>query len=241
MAARGIRPKCSAVIVAAGSSSRMGGTDKLTSMLGGKCVLRRTLEAFQTAREIDEIIVVVREDRVEEFTKRIDGWKLSKVKRVTAGGSDRTGSTEAGLACVARDAKLVAVHDGARPLVSTDVIGRTVLLAVRTLAAAPAVPVTDTIKVVSEGIVTATPDRATLFAVQTPQVFAPDLLRAALTRARETGAVLTDDCSAVEGLGVSVRLCEGDRRNIKITTQEDLLVAEAFLKEESNHADRTRV
>jgi 2-C-methyl-D-erythritol 4-phosphate cytidylyltransferase len=127
--------------------------------------------------------------------------------------------------------QLAAIQDGARPLVSWQVIDRTVRAAHSYGAAAPAIPVKDTIKVVRGGIVSATPDRSTLQAVQTPQVFDRDLLTCALAEAEKNRTPITDDCSAVELLGMSVRMVEGDERNIKITTPMDLKIAEILLEE----------
>ena len=127
--------------------------------------------------------------------------------------------------------KLVAVQDGARPLITEAVIDRTIRAAHTYGAAAPAIPVKDTIKVVAGGIVSSTPDRSTLKAIQTPQVFDFDLLKGALKKAFEDGAAITDDCSAVERLGYKVKIVEGDERNIKVTTPFDLKVAEFLLEE----------
>ena len=127
-------------------------------------------------------------------------------------------------------AELIAIHDGARPLVSQEVLERAIVRAAQCGAAAPAVPVKDTIKRARDGMVEATLNRSELFAIQTPQVFQGDLIRTALIKALEEGAELTDDCSAVERLGIGVALTQGDYRNLKITTPEDLAVAEALLE-----------
>ena len=137
----------------------------------------------------------------------------------------------AGLCALPKETALAAVHDAARPLISQAVIDRTVRAAHSYGAAAPAIPVKDTIKVATGGVVTATPDRSKLRAVQTPQVFDLDLLKAALKKAQEDNAEVTDDCSAVERLEMSVKLVEGDERNIKVTTPVDLKVAALFLEE----------
>ena len=127
--------------------------------------------------------------------------------------------------------KLVAVQDGARPLITWQVIDRTVRAANTYGAAAPAIPVKDTVKVVQGGLVKETPDRSTLQAVQTPQVFDVDLLRGALQKAKNDNAAVTDDCSAVERIGVTVKIVEGDERNIKVTTPMDLKIAQLLLEE----------
>lgn len=169
------------------------------------------------------------------FVKVQDGMDLcagfDKVKAVVAGGSSRDASVSMGLNALSNQVKLAAIQDGARPLITWQVIDRVVRAANTYGAAAPAVPVKDTIKVVAGGIVKETPRRSTLQAVQTPQVFDFDLLRGALKKAKEDGAQITDDCSAVERLGMSVKIVEGDERNIKVTTPMDLKVAEMLLEE----------
>ena len=221
---------CGAVIVAAGTASRMGGIDKVMAPLGGEPMLLRTVRAFENCDAIREIVIVTREDLLVQQMELCAGF--SKVRGVVVGGADRPASVEAGLNNLSDRVRLVAVHDGARPLVSDRVIDRTVRAAHSYGAAAPAVPVKDTVKIVKGGIVSSTPDRSTLRAVQTPQVFDLQLLRAALTKARKDGASITDDCSAVENMGMSVRIVEGDERNIKVTTPMDLRVARLLLEEE---------
>jgi 2-C-methyl-D-erythritol 4-phosphate cytidylyltransferase len=136
-----------------------------------------------------------------------------------------------GLNALSKKVELAAIQDGARPLITWQVIDRVVRAANSYGAAAPAIPVKDTIKVVHGGIVKETPDRKTLQAVQTPQVFDFDLLRGALKKAQEDGAEVTDDCSAVERLGMSIKIVEGDERNLKVTTPMDLKIAELLLEE----------
>ena len=157
-------------------------------------------------------------------------FALTKVTKVIRGGKTRTESVRLGTLEASGDAQVIAIHDGARPLVTTEVIENAIAQALESGAAAPAVPVKDTIKVARKGIVESTPDRASLFAVQTPQVFEASLIRAALQKALDDGAELTDDCSAVERLGMKVVLTEGDVRNLKLTTPEDIITAEALLE-----------
>ena len=223
--------KCGAVIVAAGSASRMGGIDKVMAKLGGEPMILRTVRTFQNTDAIKEIVVVTREDLIRPITSLCSG--MDKVKAVVAGGKSRQESVWLGLNALSGDVKLAAIHDGARPLITHAVIDRTVRAAHTYGAAAPAIPVKDTIKVVKSGLVLATPDRATLQAVQTPQVFDFDLLRSALSKAEEEKAAVTDDCSAVERLGMSVKIVEGDERNLKVTTPLDLKIAEMLLEEET--------
>lgn len=220
---------CGAVIVAAGSASRMGGIDKVMAQLKGQCMVQRSVRAFQESEVIRSIVIVTRPDLVEPIRQLCAG--MDKVCAIVEGGSSRQESVEKGLRALPKGTALVAVHDGARPMISQAVIDRTVRAAHSYGAAAPAVAVKDTIKVASGGVVAATPDRSKLRAVQTPQVFDLDFLKSALQKAKEDDAAVTDDCSAVERLGMSVKLVEGDERNIKVTTPVDLKIAELFLEE----------
>ena len=220
---------CGVVIVAAGNATRMGGIDKTMAYIHGEPVIARTVRAFQNCDAIKEIVVVTRSNLIMPVSDLCHPF--SKVTAVVVGGENRVASVQNGLNALSSRVHLVAVHDGARPLISFEVIDRTVRAAHTYGAAAPGVPVKDTIKVVSGGVVTSTPDRKTLQAVQTPQVFDFDLLRGALKKAVEKGWEITDDCSAVEMLGMRVRMVEGDEKNIKITTPMDLKIAEILLEE----------
>lgn len=221
-------PSCGAVIVAAGTASRMKGTDKILAPLGGVPAIVRSIDAFQQTGEITEIVVVTRPDLIAPITELCRAHGLTKVKHVVPGGASRPESVSLGLDCLSGRVELAAIHDGARPLVTPQLIADTVRAAVRFHAAAPAVPVKDTIKLAENHIVTETLERARLFAIQTPQIFSFDLLRAALQKAAEDGLPITDDCSAVEAMGMSVYLTEGSDENIKLTTPIDLVVAEAI-------------
>lgn len=221
--------RCGAVIVAAGNASRMGGIDKVMAPLKGEAMIVRTVRQFQTCDAVSEIVIVTREDLILPISGACR--EMGKVKAVVVGGSSRQESVALGLNALSEKIGLVAVHDGARPLVSWQLIDRTIRAANTYGAAAPAIPVKDTIKVVEGRVVQSTPDRATLFAVQTPQVFDFDLLRGALKKARDEGAQVTDDCSAVERLGMKVKIVEGDERNCKVTTPMDLKIAEMLLEE----------
>ena len=219
---------CGAVIVAAGTASRMGGIDKVMAPLEGEPMIARTVRTFQTCDAVKEIVIVTREDLIlpiRDLCKNMD-----KVKAVVCGGKSRQESVELGLSALSNKVKLVAVQDGARPLITHAVIDRTIRAAHSYGAAAPAIPVKDTIKVVNGGVVSSTPDRKTLQAVQTPQVFDLALLKGALKKAKQDGAEVTDDCSAVELMGMSVKIVEGDERNIKVTTPLDLAVAKLLLE-----------
>lgn len=220
---------CGAVIVAAGNASRMEGIDKVMARIGGEPMILRTVRTFQNSDAIREIVVVTRPDlltAVMGLCKDFD-----KVKAVVSGGKDREESVNLGMNALSDKVKLVAVQDGARPLITWQVIDRVVRAANTYGAAAPAIPVKDTIKEVAGGLVVTTPDRSRLQAVQTPQVFDFDLLRGALKKAKQDGAAITDDCSAVERLGFKVKIVEGDEKNIKVTTPLDLKIAELFLEE----------
>lgn len=220
---------CGAVIVAAGTASRMGGIDKVMAKLKGEPMIVHTVRAFQQCDAIREIVIVTRPDLMQEIMGLCRDF--DKVNAVVAGGSSRPESVQNGLNALSKKVKLAAIQDGARPLISWQVIDRTVRAANACGAAAPAVPVKDTIKVVQGGVVAATPDRSRLQAVQTPQVFDFDLLRGALKRAKDQGAEITDDCSAVELIGMKVKMVEGDERNIKVTTPMDLKIAELLMEE----------
>lgn len=226
------RPYCTAIVAAAGRSQRMNGGDKLLMNLSGLPVLMRTLCALDQATLVDEIIVATREDLLLEVADLCSRSALRKPVRVIKGGDSRTASVLAAATEADPRAELLAVHDGARPLIRPEMIDELIRQGGSTYAVAPAVPVTDTVKVTDgNGHVTATPDRKTLFAVQTPQVFQASILKAALTSAMDAGVELTDDCAAVERLGKEVYLTDGDPENIKITTPLDLTVAAAILAE----------
>ncbi|HUS16549.1 MAG TPA: 2-C-methyl-D-erythritol 4-phosphate cytidylyltransferase [Chloroflexia bacterium] len=228
---------CGAIVVAAGGSSRMGGVDKQFALLAGLPVLARTVAAFEAAPEVHAIVVVANVttlDRVQALGAQ-SAW--SKVVAVVPGGARRQDSADHGLAALEAaaaaqraDLDLVLVHDGARPLVAPDLITRGIAAARQHGAAIAAVPARDTIKVVeADGRITATPDRATLRQAQTPQVFRYALLAAAYQAARTQDLAVTDDAALLEALGIPVYTFDGDPRNLKITTPEDLLVAATLL------------
>lgn len=221
--------RCGAVIVAAGTASRMGGIDKVMAPIQGEPMIARTVRQFQNCDAISEIVIVTREDLIVPITNLCKD--MDKVTVVVVGGKSRQESVNLGLNSLSKKVKLAAVHDGARPLITWQVIDRAVRAANTYGAAAPAIPVKDTIKVVEGYVVKNTPDRDTLRAIQTPQVFDFDMLRGALKKATEDGAAVTDDCSAVERLGLTVKIVEGDERNIKVTTPMDLKIAEMLLEE----------
>ncbi len=233
-------PRCSAVIVAAGSSQRMG-TDKIMMKLGAMPVLARTVLAFEKNEYVDEIIIVTKTEKIEEIADLCYKNGLHKVKQVVSGGNTRMESALAGVSAARHGAKLIATHDGARPHVSPALISRTILAARDYHAAVPAIASTDTLKTVDEkGFIVGTVDRASTVRVQTPQVFSADLIKGALTRAVTEGMRLTDDCSAMDMMGVKTFVVEGEPENIKITTPEDLVYARAIVEDRGDFdADRT--
>lgn len=220
---------CTAVVAAAGSSTRMG-EDKLFLPLGDVPVLIRTLRALESCPEIGDIIVVTRAESMVAVGQLCQEAALQKVRKVVVGGETRTESVLAGVREVGEDVPLIAIHDAARPLVTAEVASGAIAAAKKYGAAAPAVPVKDTVKRAVGGVVEETPDRESLFAVQTPQVFEHGLILGALEKAMTDGVSLTDDCAAVERLGMTVKLTEGSYENLKLTTPEDVAVAETILE-----------
>jgi len=221
---------CSAVIVAAGSARRMEGIDKILTPLGELPVLVHTLYAFEDCPEISEVIVVTRQDLLVTVGDLCRQFRFQKVKKVVVGGKERVHSVQNGLNEVRQDADIIAIHDGARPLLPAKVLTEVLEKAKATGAAAPALPITDTVKRAENGLALETVDRSTLFAVQTPQVFDADLIRGATQKAIADGQLLTDDCAAVERMGMKVSLTTGSKENLKLTTPYDLLVAQAILE-----------
>lgn len=224
--------KATAIIVAAGTGSRMKASiNKQYLLLSGKPVLAQTLDVFEKSELISEIIVVINKDEHKQFEDFIlTPFKFSKIKSIIDGGADRQESVFNGLAMVSPEAKIVCVHDGARPFVTLDIIKESVIAAGKTGAACVGVPCKDTIKQANKsGIVEKTLDRTTLWAVQTPQVFKTEILIKAHEKAISDGFRGTDDCVLVERLDQTVQMIMGSYSNIKITTPEDLAFAEAIV------------
>ncbi len=225
------RKSCVCIVPAAGSSSRMKGVcDKVFADIGGIPVIAKTLSALEAASCIDEIIVVTRLDLTEAVRDICSEFGITKVSEITVGGATRAESVLNGTLAAGDRFDLIAIHDAARPFPSAKLIERTVSAAKNYGAAAPAIPVKDTIKSAEGNIVSETLDRSKLFAIQTPQVFDASLIKAALDDAVKSGAPITDDCSAVERLGMRVFLTPGEDFNIKLTTPEDIIFAEAISK-----------
>ena len=225
------RPCCAALVAAAGSSSRMGGVNKLLQPLDGIPVLARTLTALHSW-EISRKSSSRAATTISSIRRAIcRAYGITKCTKVIRGGESRAHSVLLAALEAGEGMELLAVQDGARPLVTPELIDDVAEQAARCGAAAPAVAVKDTIKAVrDDGTVAETLDRAALRAVQTPQIFENALLKAALQAAVEGGIPITDDCSAVERLGKRVYLVEGDEENLKITTPVDLILAEAILQ-----------
>lgn len=235
-------PHCSAVIVAAGSSQRMG-SDKLLHNLGIMPVLARTLLAFQDCDLVDEIVVVTRMEKIMEVAGLCKKYRIEKASKVISGGATRMESALAGVSEVKSRAKLIAIHDGARPLASVELIERTIRAAAQYKAAVPAVKSVDSLKLVDDkDTVTGSVDREQVLRVQTPQVFEADLIKGALSYAAEKKLPLTDDCSAAELMGIKAHVVPGEEDNIKLTTPRDMLFAAAILKDRGEYlADRAWV
>jgi len=217
--------KVAAIIVAAGESRRMGGVDKAFARLAGKPVLAWAVNAFQKCGSVQQMVLVVNEQNLERCRQLVaeSGW--SKVTGVCPGGERRQDSVAAGLSHLSH-CDWVVIHDGARPLVTADLIEHGLEAARETGAAVAAVPVTDTIKVAGDDrLVQHTPLRDNLWAVQTPQVFRFDIITKAYRRVK---AEVTDDASLVEQSGYKVKLYMGAYDNIKVTTPDDLALAEVL-------------
>ena len=224
-------PHCAVVIVAAGTAQRMG-SDKAVMNLGNMPVIARTLLAFEKSPYVSEIVVVTRMDLIVDVADICKRYGVSKVSKVCCGGKTRMESALAGVSEVSEDVELIAIHDGARPLVSQELIERTVYAAKTNLAAAPAIASTDTLKAVDEnGFIAGTVDRNTVLRVQTPQIFQADVIKGALSKAVKDGLLLTDDCSAVEIMGIRTKIVEGETDNIKLTTPADVHLAAAILRD----------
>lgn len=223
--------KTAAILVAAGSSARMksGGASKTMMEIGGEPVLSRTLRAFENTACISKIVIVARACDFDAIQKA--SAFVTKPLTITEGGKERQDSVSNG-AALCGDTEYIAVHDAARPFITPEEIETVCADAEKYGAATLAVPVKDTIKVAAaDGTVCATPERSTLRAIQTPQVFRLSLYKEALCLAKNAGKQYTDDCQLIEAAGGKVYLTPGDYKNIKITTPEDLLVAEAFAAE----------
>lgn len=221
---------CGVVIVAAGSAQRMG-FDKMTAELDGMPVLVRTVQAFEQCPLVEEIVIVTRSERLEEIAALREQYHLHKVSSVVLGGKTRTESSLAGVMALKKDSRLIAIHDGARPLVSQMLIEACIRRASVQYAAIPVIRSTDTLRQIDDkGALTGTCDRDHIVRVQTPQVFLAEVVKAALTDAVQKGLVFTDDATAVERLGMTIQTVEGEEENLKLTTPQDMILAESILQ-----------
>ena len=226
-------PACTAVIAAAGLSQRCKGEDKLFYNINNKPVLAYTLEPFQNCELINDIIIVSCEERYEHIDDICKKYGISKVSKIIKGGQTRLESVFNGVFAATHKAGLFAIHDGARPCINADLLEKTIHAAAIYNAAAPAVAVTSTIKRVDATIISETVDREDLYEIQTPQIFRSEVIKAALSNAIKKSISITDDCMAVEIIGVPIHIVQGSRLNIKITDREDLFFAEALLSGEN--------
>ena len=222
----------SAIIVAAGQSRRMGGdTSKQFILIDGVPVIVRTLKAFEIAERIREVVIAARQEDIPQMYALIQDYEITKVKQIITGGETRQESVFRAIAQVDENADFLAIHDGARPLIRPQEIDLALSAAVEHGAAALGVPVKDTVKQVdADGKIVDTPERSTLWAVQTPQVFSRALYLRAAEQAGEAAAQLTDDCQLIERTGAPVYLVRGAYANLKITTPEDVFAAEGILR-----------
>ncbi len=222
----------SAIIVAAGSGTRFGSLiPKQFLEIGGKPLLTHTLERFESCAAIDEIVLVLSAAEIENFQIIAKKFHLKKPVKIISGGETRAASVLNGLNSIdAESAEIVAVHDGARPLVATEEITRTIEKARQTGAACLVAAVTDTIKQVSDGVIVGTIDRLKLRRALTPQCFRYEILKRAFAE-NEIGEMITDECFLVEKLGYEIAVVEGSAKNIKVTMPEDFILAEGFLEQ----------
>jgi 2-C-methyl-D-erythritol 4-phosphate cytidylyltransferase len=221
-----------ALIPAAGMGRRMGASmNKQYLLLDGKPILAHTLELFQQADFIDEIVVVVPAEEIEYCRIHVvEKYGIEKVRQIVAGGAERQDSVLNGLRAIdCHDGDVVLIHDGVRPFVTLSTVQRSIEMALEHDGALVAVPVKDTVIIVKDAFVTSTPARKSLWLAQTPQSFRYKIIRAAHERAEAEGFTGTDDASLLERIGKKVHVVIGDYRNIKITTPEDLILAQAFL------------
>jgi len=222
----------SAIIVAAGSGIRFGAkTPKQFLEILGKPLIIHTLERFESCPAIDEIILVLSADEITNFRQTVEKYNLKKLVKIMSGGETRAASVLNGLNAIdSQRCEIVAVHDGARPLVSAREISATIKKAKETGAACLVAAVTDTIKEVAEGKIVGTIDRSNLRRALTPQCFRFEILKRAFAE-NEISEIVTDECFLVEKLGYEIATVDGSGQNIKITRREDFVFAENLLKQ----------
>ncbi len=220
----------SVIIVAAGASRRMSGINKQFLPLCDMPVIEHSIRAFVQRADVNEIVAVTTAESLEDVKVIADKYKTIKPITVVQGGATRQESVACGINAIKFESELVAIHDGARPLIDSDSISRVFDKALQTGGATIGVPVKDTIKKVADEVIVETPQRSELYITQTPQVFSLSLYKEAMDKAKKEGKDYTDDCQLVENCGAKVSMVVGDYRNIKITTPEDIEVARAFME-----------
>ena len=221
--------KTSVIIVCAGNSTRMGGVNKILLPLGERLVIGVTMQAFQQCESVEEIVIVAREADIPAVKAEAEAAGITKLSACTTGGATRQESVINGAKLISKETQLVAVHDGARPLVKPEHIEKVIKDASVFGGATLGVPVKDTIKTVEDGLITDTPPRKLLYITQTPQIFKRELYFEGIDFALEHGLDFTDDCQLVEAIGAKVAMTAGDYTNIKITTPEDIKLAEVLM------------
>lgn len=222
-------PDTSAVIVCAGNASRMGGINKILALLNEKPVIAFTMQAFQECADIAEIVIVTKEENFSQIKEIAEQYQIKKLTNIVEGGDTRQKSVLNGVKAVSKNSAYIAIHDGARPLVKPEHIAKVIQDARIFGGATLGVPVKDTIKTVDDGLITDTPPRNALWATQTPQVFRKRIYIEAMDFALTHGLDFTDDCQLVEAIGGKVYMTKGDYTNMKLTTPEDLKIAEVLL------------
>lgn len=223
----------SAILLCAGESTRFsqGRTSKQMASVLGRAVIARTIDAFEEAPSVREIVLVVKKDEADDYNKMICEASYKKISCIVVGGDTRQISAMRGFKHISEKSKLVAIHDGARCLVTSDIIEAVISEARSNGAASAANKVTDTVKIVdNDNVISRTVSRENMWTVQTPQVFEHQLYRNCIENAKEKGIGATDDCMLAEAYGQRVKLVETGRENIKITYKEDILLAEAIIK-----------
>ena len=221
-------PDTSVILVCAGNASRMGGVNKILMPLNSSTVIGVCLSKFQECPDVAEIIIVTKQENFQPIQEIAENLNITKLSHITEGGDTRQKSVMQGLKLVSKDSAYIAVHDGARPLVKTEHISKVIQDARVFGGATLGVPVKDTIKTVDDGLITDTPPRASLWITQTPQVFKKRLYFEAVDFALEHNLDFTDDCQLVEAVGGKICMTKGDYTNIKITTPEDIQIAEVL-------------
>lgn len=221
---------CSVVVVAAGNSTRMG-KDKVFLELNQVPVIVRTVRAFDNIDKVKEIILVTKKEHIEALADIVHDYNLHKVKQVVTGGATRQMSCLAGVSATDKKSQLIAIHDAARPFISEELINNCIEAAHAYRAAVPGIKCVDTMKTVDDaGFISGSVDRDYTVRIQTPQVFDADLIKGTLTYCVEKNIPVTDDSSAVAVMGIKTKIVTGDSDNIKLTTPEDIMTAEAILR-----------